>query len=318
MSAYEAMHVTGVIGMLFHALEGITDTVTQKLAGPVLKMDEVVKKVAGIGSPVGMRRWDGPRVANRNKAINWEIRSEKFELTQAIGLDELRRDKTGQLETFINSTFRDPVETHWMELITEKIAAGKTGGTCYDGGAYFATNHSEGSSGNQSNLHAIDIAAPAAPTPTEFTDTIWSVLSKAGELKNDAGRPVVVPTDVTIMVPPHMWKPATIALGVTDNNVVTTTGYSQSLNLSGFKFEIVRNPFFKYGSGEMFNTRFCMFLNNGRAFMRGSELPTDIEVGGIGPDSPHTFLTDEIMVGLKAIRAVQTFDWRSAHLIEYS
>lgn len=318
MSSYEAMHVTGVLGMVFHALEGITDNVSEKLAGPVLKMDEVVKKVAGMSSPVGLRKWDGPRKANRKRAINWEIRSEKFELTEAIGLDELRRDKTGQLEQFINSSFRDPVATHWMELLSTLIANGKTAGTCYDGAAYFSTTHNEGSSGNQSNVYSVDIATASAPTPTEMTDTIWTVLSKVGELKNDAGRPVVVPTDVTVMVPPHMWKAATIALGVTDNNVVTTTGYSQSLSLSGFTFEIVRNPFIPYASGQFFNTRMAMFLNNGRAFMRGSELPTDIEAGGIGPDSPHAFLTDEIMVGLKTIRAVQTFDWRSAHLIEFS
>lgn len=318
MSAYEAMHVTGVIGMVFHALEGITDNVTPKLAGPVMQMDEVEKKIAGMSSPVGMRVWDGARVANRKRAIDWKIRSRKFELTEAIGVDELRRDKTGQLETFINSQFRDPVSTHWLELVTENVVNGHNAATCYDGAAYFSASHSEGSSGTQKNLHSINIGTPAAPTPTEFTDTIWDVLSEVGKLKNDAGRPVVVPKDVTIMIPPHMWKPASIALGATDNNVVTSTGYSQSLSISGFNFELVMNPFLPFGSGERFNTRFAMFLNNGRAFIRGSELPGDIEAGGIGPDTPHAFLTDEIMVGVKTIRGMATFDWRSAHLIEYT
>ncbi|MFK5283404.1 Mu-like prophage major head subunit gpT family protein, partial [Lacticaseibacillus paracasei] len=77
------------------------------------------------------------------------ITNKHYENTLEVALRDLRRDKTGQIQARIQD-FADRQLTHWASLLSTLIINAPST-VCYDGQFYFDTDHSEGSSGTQSN-----------------------------------------------------------------------------------------------------------------------------------------------------------------------
>jgi phage major head subunit gpT-like protein len=125
-----------------------------------------------LAAPAMMREW----IAGRQAAGFWEegvtVINRKFEGSIEVLVDEIRRDKTGQVllrtrDLATRSTIL------WAQLISELIDSGESG-VGYAGEVFFSTAHTRNVSNAvpQSNLLSYNIAAPTAPTGTEIAEAV--------------------------------------------------------------------------------------------------------------------------------------------------
>ena len=119
-----------------------------------------------------MREWIGGRFA----AGFWEdgitIVNRKFEGTLEVLVDELRRDKTGQILLRTRGLAASST-TLWAQLLTALIDAGESG-IGYAGETFFNAAHTRGVSDAipQSNLLELNVTTPTNPTGPEIAEAI--------------------------------------------------------------------------------------------------------------------------------------------------
>ncbi len=119
-------------------------------------------------SPV-MREWIGGRHAKGFTENKITIANKHFEATLEVLISELRRDKTGQILVRVRE-LAERTNAHWASLLSTLIIQGATS-SCYDGQPFFATDHSEGKSGLQSNAIEIDISSLPIPADEQGSPT---------------------------------------------------------------------------------------------------------------------------------------------------
>jgi hypothetical protein len=162
------------------------------IAGAPFPSDQAEEEYAWLGMAPAMREWISGRHAKSFRQSDFTIKNKKYEGTLRIELDDIRRDKTGQIMVRIGEQV-DRANAHWARLLSSLIVAGESA-YCYDGQLSFDTDHAEGASGSQSNDLSVDISAlpvPAtahgsttAPAPEELPgagtwDTLWMELEPA-------------------------------------------------------------------------------------------------------------------------------------------
>lgn len=119
-----------------------------------------------------MCEWIGGRFA----AGFWEdgltIENRKFEATIEVLVDEIRRDKTGQI-LLRTRGLAESSTTLWAQLLTALIDAGESG-VGYAGEVFFSTAHTRGVSdaAPQSNLLEYNVTNPTNPTGPEVVEAI--------------------------------------------------------------------------------------------------------------------------------------------------
>lgn len=144
-------------------------------------------------SPV-MREWVGGRAAQGFRTNSVNVINKVFEASVEVDLDDVRRDKSGQFMARIDE-LPGRAQQHRARLLTDLIVAGETT-ACYDGQYFFDTDHSEGSSGTQSNDIAFDISdnATAGTATAPGASTIQAAVLQAVQaimgFKDDRGEPM--------------------------------------------------------------------------------------------------------------------------------
>jgi len=155
------------------------------------------EKYAWLGNVPQMREWKGNRIAKQLREYDYTIVNREFESTLEIALNDLRRDKTGQLVKRIGELAKR-ADTHWATLITELItnATSATLGKCYDGNAFFSASHADGDSGTQTNLltatevPTLNVGTATAPTAAEMAEAIFGAIGYSYSYKDDQGEPI--------------------------------------------------------------------------------------------------------------------------------
>jgi phage major head subunit gpT-like protein len=144
-----ALSSRAVMGMYFARLE--QDPLMGWLDGisNLFGSDQASETYAFLGQSPTMREWIGQRQAKGFVSNALVILNKHYESTIEIQKKDARRDKTGQLTARMNE-WTDRSQTHWASLISTLLLNGATT-VCYDGQYFFDTDHSEGSSGSQSN-----------------------------------------------------------------------------------------------------------------------------------------------------------------------
>ncbi len=158
--------------------------------------DQDGEQYAWLGMAPVMREWIGGRQAKGFLENNIEIKNKHFEATIEVLRRDRRRDKSGQLQVRINDLVRRS-KTHWASLLSTLILNGTTT-TCYDGQYFFDTDHSEGSSGTQSNKINVDISelpvetggTVTAPSVAEMQHAINLGISQMTTFVDDQGEPM--------------------------------------------------------------------------------------------------------------------------------
>lgn len=164
--------------------------------GTYFTSDQASEEYPFLGMSPMMREWVGGRVARGFREDGITIKNTHYEATLEVLVDDMRRDKTGQIMARIRD-LADRTNAHWAKLATDLIVAGEST-VCYDGQFFFDTDHAEGNSGTQSNDITVDISdAPGAnkgtataPSTEMMAYAIHQAIAQMMGFVDDEGEPL--------------------------------------------------------------------------------------------------------------------------------
>lgn len=263
-----------------------------------------------LGMAPAMREWIGGRQAKGFRENGITIVNKTYESTMEVLVDEIRRDKTGQVMLRVAEQARR-ANAHWASLLTTLIVAGEAaGGECYDGQYFFDTDHSEGDSGTQDNDLTGAAATTTQPTATEAEAAVMACVAAILGFKDDQGEPMNEGASAFRIMVPTVYLPPFAALLTND---YIASGQSNLIkNIEGFKFTLSVNPRLTSGA------KFYVFRTDGetKPFIRQEEEP--ITVSAVAEGSELEFNENKHHYGIKAIRNVGYGYWQHACLYTFT
>lgn len=143
-----------------------------------------------LGAVPKMNEWKDERIPQAMLEHNYSIANRDFEASIAVDRNAIEDEQYGQIEVRVKELATEAVR-FFDELSFTLMGQGNgtsgTAGTiydgvttsCYDGGAFFATDHSEGDSGTQSNKGSSALSATA----------LQAAITAMKKFKNDKGKP---------------------------------------------------------------------------------------------------------------------------------
>lgn len=267
-----------------------------------------------LGMVPQLREWIGGRQAKGFRENGLTIFNKKFEATLEVLVDEIRRDKTGQVMIRIQE-LAERTNSHWAKLITLLLIAAESA-VCYDGQYFFDTDHSEGDSGSQSNLLSIDIATTTAPTSGEMESAILKSIEAMLGFKDDQGEPLNENAkEFLVMVPVSFMSATAGAIGaqiIVDSSTSRTNRIMTLGQLGGFQVGMAVNPRLTW------TTKFATFRTDAatKAIIRQEE--EAVTVAAIAEGSELEFKEDKHQYGVKAIRNVGYGYWQRACMASFT
>lgn len=307
--ALQALTSRAVIGDFYRRLEENTGATWVGPTSMLFQSNQPIEEYAWLGMSPKMREWVGGRLAKGLKETTIRIPNKWFEATLEVYLDDLRRDKSGQLRIRIAELARR-TQTHWAQLLNTLILNGQTA-LAYDGQAFFSTTHAEDDSGTQSNHIQVNVSDANAPTAAEMETAILRAVTQIMAIKDNTGEPMNEDANsFLVMVPTSMMAAAAASLR---NPVIVDTNGSRTntiTNLGGFSFELAINPrltatdeFYVFRSDSMV-----------RAFIRQEEQA--VRIDAVAEGSEEEFKNRRHLYGVTAIRNVGYGMWQEAVLVE--
>lgn len=146
------------------------------------------EKLAWLGNVGPMKAFTGETQPDKPIESSFSIRNEKFVRSVALPGSWLRNDKTQQTRDRVGQLAGRYVQ--WPgKMVADLINLGATG-LCYDGKAFFATDHTWGRSGAWSNELTYNVAVPATPTADEVSKAVNYVLAQMFGFPDDQGEPM--------------------------------------------------------------------------------------------------------------------------------
>lgn len=264
-------------------------------------------------SPV-MREWIGGRQAKGLDAKFIRIENKHYEATLEFLTSELRRDKTGQINARI-SELALRAATHPQALLSTLINEGESR-LCYDGQYFFDTDHSEGSSGTQSNRISVDITTLGVPLAQQGTATApsaWTLAEAVSRavlqmftFRDDVGEPMNGEAEKFLVMVPNGFFPATLGLGAAE----FAFGVPSPLAAMKWKVQTVVNPRLA------FTDKFCVFRTDGRVRPFIVQTETEVSVKMLGEGSDREFDTGRQLVGIDQWLNVEYGYWSHAVLAQ--
>jgi phage major head subunit gpT-like protein len=256
-----------------------------------------------LGNVPKFTEWLGGRKAGQPKTETYSIRNKLWEQTLEFGLDDLRRDKTGQIAIRIGELAQAGAG-FWEDLITSLIIAD---GVCYDGQNFFDTDHpvAESTTGSttakneltSSEVGALNVSTATAPTPDEAAKIIQGLVGYFMTFKNDQGHLLNARArSFTIMVgTPDVWGPMATAI----SQQFLTSGASNpvtGLKSMGYNFDVILNPNLTSATDLVYIFRTDAKL---KPFILQQETDTQVQVIGAGSEEEfknrrHLFGTSRI------------------------
>ncbi len=268
-----------------------------------------------LGMAPAMREWVGGRLAKGFRENGITITNKTFEATMEVLLDEIRRDKTGQVMVRVRE-MAQRTNAHWAKLVSTLLIAGEAS-TCYDGQYFFDTDHSEGDSGTQSNDISVDITTTTAPTAAEMETGILKSIEQILGFKDDQGEPMNESArSFLVMVPVPFMSAAAAAIGsqivVGASNNINSNRIMTLGNIGGFNVELAVNARLSW------TTKFATFRTDAetKAIIRQEE--EGVTVSAIAEGSELEFRENKHQYGVKAIRNVGYGYWQRACLTTFT
>ena len=294
-----------IIGRIFLALEESQPPEWVSSIGMSVASDQASETYKWLGSLPAMREWLGGRNASRLETFGQTIVNKKYEATLEVLRDELRRDKTDQIQLRINE-LADRAQQHWAKLLTEVIVAGEST-ACYDGQFFFDIDHSEGDSGAQSNDLSLVAASGTSPTAAEMEVGIFDALEAMLSLKDGGGEPMNQGlSEMTVTVPVGLFGVTNAAM----SNAIITDGTGTRTNnlvsLGGYNMRLVVNP--RLTSA----TKFYCFRSDSAIKPYILQEETTPAVEALAEGSDFAFANDAHQYGVSLSHAVGQGIWQYA------
>jgi phage major head subunit gpT-like protein len=263
-----------------------------------------------LGMAPAMREWIGGRQAKGFRANGVTIPNIKFEATLEVLLEEMERDKTGQVMTRVRE-LAERANSHWASLLSALIIAGEST-ACYDGQYFFDTDHAEGDSGTQSNDITNDITTTTAPTADEMQSSILLATQAILGFKDDVGEPMNEGArEFLVMAPVPYLKACAGALGATvvnqSSNLVQAVG-----SVGGFSYRLAINPRLTW------TTKLAVFRTDGAVSALIRQEEQAIKMTALTEGSDEEFKNERHLYGVKARRNVGYGYWQKACLVTHT
>lgn len=286
--------------------------------GSYFRSDQPSEEYKWLGMSPAMREWVDGRMAKGLRDNGIVLRNKPYESTLEISIDDLRRDKTGQIMARVADHVARANE-HWEDLLISLIEAGEST-TCYDGQLFFDVDHSEGSSGTQSNDLSVDISALPVPDTAHGSTTapaaeemMLAILEAAQAIigfKDDQGKGMNRGArNFAVLVPPSFWAATQAALGAQYLSAGQSNVIQVAASRDGFNFNAV--PIV----GTSWTTKFAVVRRDGnvKPFILQEEV--EPEISAIAEGSELEFNRRVHRYGIYASRNVGYGYWQHACLV---
>lgn len=265
-----------------------------------------------LGMSPAMREWVGGRHAHGFRENGFTIKNKKFEATMEVLVDEIRRDKTGQVMIRVRE-MADRTNAHWAKLLCALLLAGESA-ICYDGQYFFDTDHSEGESGTQSNIVTLDIATPADPTASEMEKAVLKAVERLVGFLDDKGEPMNENANAFHVMVPTSFMAATAA-ALKNPIIVDGTGARTNTitNIGGFQFGMSVSPRLSPWA-----TKFAVLRTDAesKALIRQEE--EGVKMSAVAEGSELEFNEDKHRYGVKTIRNAGYGLWQRGALVSFT
>jgi len=311
MGALHSLSSRAIIGTFYQRLEQATALSYIGSMTMRFDSDQGSEQYNWLGQVPAMREWIGGRHAKGLNDNGLTIENKKYEATLKVSVDDIRRDKTGQIDVRVGELATRAV-THECSLVSTLILNGATG-VCYDGQYFFDTDHSEGDSGAQSNKISVDISAIPLASHGTVTDPAVGEMAKAillgiqamQGLVDDQGEPMnEMASEFIVMVPTSLY--ATAAAAVT--NATIDGGDTNTIpTLSGMNIRVVQNARLN-----TWTDRFAIFRADGQVKPFILQEEESLSVAAKAEGSEHEFDNDEHVYGIKRIGNAGYGMWQHA------
>jgi len=313
---YDNITQREVIGMFFERLSQDLGIGWLAAVSMLFKSDQEMEKYPWLGMVPVLREWIGGRHAKKLPEEIITIVNKHYEATMEFQLDDLRRDKTTQVQTRINE-LADRGDAHWAILLSALINTGHsdTNGLAYDGQYFFDTDHETGASGAQSNDITVDISAipvtnhgsTTAPSAGEMASAIMTSIQQIVGFVDDQGEPMnELARNFTVMTPLNLWQAAVAGIGNRqidggdDNTLV-------AVQADGFNIKLAPNA--RLTATDTFFT----FNGDGSTSALIRQEETDIMIKAKGEGSDFEFDNDAHQYGIDTHRNVGYGRWEKAN-----
>ena len=303
-----------IIGRFYNELEAFMGSAWTDLISMEFNSDQESETYKWLGMSPAMREWLGGRHAHGFRENGVTITNKTFEATLEVLVDEIRRDKTGQVNIRISELARRAAE-HWASLLSTLITngGGDTNGPCYDGQYFFDDDHSEGSSGTQKNLltstevASLDVTTTTAPTPVEAAKAILGVIAYMMNYKDDQGEPMNANANsFIVMTSAVLWPYLAPAIYNPTVNSGESNPAASIMANAGMKIGVALNPRLTYTNA------FVVFRTDAKTkpFIRQNE--EGIQISALAEGSDEEFNNNRHLYGVKAVRNVGYGYWQQA------
>lgn len=321
-NSYKVLDSRDIVADFYPRLEAAMESIWAPRVAVEVPSDRETEEYTWLGQVPAMRKWVGGRAEEFVNKYTLSIQNFNYESTLPISVDDLRRDKTGQLRQRV-ADLATRTATHWNQLLATLITNGEAGtsGLAYDGQFFFDTDHAE-SGANQTNdltateVPSANVTTPGAPTSTEAANIITETVGYMQSLTDDKGQPINQgPSNVIIFVtkaPQYAAFKNAIALNNlstgSDNNPVR--GFAND----GWTFEV------QYVTRITAADKIYFFLGNPAMgttpLIRQSEV--DVTTSLIGAGSEEEFKFNRHIFGVSAVRGVGYGMWQKAAIVALS
>lgn len=312
MDQYPSITSKGVIGSFYAALRQDLGMSWIPGISMYFPSNQDTESYPWLGMVPTMREWKGGRQPKGLRENGMTLKNVKYESTLEVNVDDLRRDKTGQLKVRISEQAQR-ANSHWASLLSTLILNGPST-DCYDGQYFFDTDHSEGSSGTQSNQLTVDISAlpcsvhgsTAVPSREEALQSILQGVAAIIGFVDDQGEPMNENAQsFLVMAAPQ--NPLFYPLQEALSTPALLTGVPNPVQATKFNISIAANARLS-----TWTDRFAIFRTDGQVkpFIRQEELGVMMSAKAEG--SEYEFDYDKHQYGIKAVRAAGYGYWQQA------
>jgi phage major head subunit gpT-like protein len=280
--------------------------------------DRAIEEYAWLGMSSGMREWVGGRNEGTLNRFTLTVANKKYEDTLAIQLDDLRRDKTGQIRMRIADMAQKAAD-HPNALLAALINANPT---CYDGQTFFSATHSEGSSGTQLNaltatqVPSANVVTPTAPTATEMANVLLETIGYMYGLVDDKGDPINGSARSFHVLAPTAPIWAAIQQATSSLNLVGgATNPVMGLLSGGISITSTFEPRLTTLAT---NSQIVVSITDGATKPFIHQVEIDLETQYLGAGSDEELKNDRHLFGLKSIRALAPGFWQKSARVTLS
>lgn len=309
-----ALSSRAIIGEFYNTLEQDAGASWVDSVSNLFQSNQESETYKWLGMSPVMREWIGGRQAKgfRNDGIT--IANKNFEATLEVLVDEMRRDKTGQIMVRVRE-LAERTNAHWASLLSALIIAAEST-VCYDGQFFFDTDHVEDASGSQSNDLTSDITTTTAPTSGEMETAILKSIEAIMGFKDNQGEPMNENARAfEIMVPVPFMSSAAGAIGsqiIVDASTSRSNRIITMGSLGGFQVALRVNARLTW------TTKFATFRTDAqtKALIRQEEEAVSIDA--IAEGSELEFKEKKHHYGVKAMRNVGYGYWQRAALTTFT